>query len=159
MRGLFCGTPAKTNEEYKKVVKRRMLIMTLVGIAGAAALVIALLAKNFWNVTIEERMLGFYTGVGTGLFAGAIIMLIKDAILLRNEEKLKESRLNNTDERNQEISNKAVKFSVAVILFALYAVALIGGLYYPVLVKIMSGMIFLFLLAYMGSYQFYNRRM
>ena len=159
MRGLFCGTVAKTNEEYKKVVKRRMLIMVLIGIAGAAALVVGLMAKNYWAVTIDERMLGFYTGIGTGLFAGAVILLIKDAILLRSEEKLKISRLNNADERNQEISNKAIKFAMAAILFAMYAVALVGGLYYPVLVKIILCMIFLFLLAYMGAYQFYNRRM
>ncbi len=159
MRGLFCGTAAKTNEEYRKVVKNRMLIFVFVGIAGAATLAVALLARSYWEVTINERMLGFYAGVGTGFLLGAIVLLIKDAILLRNEEKLKNSRLECSDERNQEISNKAIKIAMAVMLFAIYGVVLIGGLYYPILVKIMSGIIFLFLLAYMGAYQFYKRRM
>lgn len=159
MRGIFCGTVAKTNEEYRKVVKTRMFIVTFAGIAGAVTLAVALLARNYWEVTINERMLGLYTGIGSGLLVGAIAVLIKDALLLRNEERLKNSRLECSDERNQEISNKAIKFTLAVVLFVLYGVALIGGLYYPVLVKIMCGMIFLILIAYMGAYQFYKTRM
>ena len=159
MRGLFCGTSAKTNEEYRKVVKVRMLIMTVVGIVGAATLAVALLAGSYWEVTIDELMLGFYTGIGTGLLAGAIVLLIKDAILLRSEEKLKNSRLNNSDERNHEISSKAIKFTMMIMLLAMYSVALIGGLYYPVLVKIITGIIFLSLMAYYGAYQFYKTRM
>lgn len=158
MRGLFCGTTARTNEEYRKVVKVRMLIFMLVAIAGAATLAVALLARS-WEVAISEQMLGVYAGMGTGLLVGGIVVWLKDAILLRNEEKLKNSRLECADERNQEISNKAVKFGVTVMLFAIYAITLIGGLYYPVLVKLMSGLIFLFLLAYMGAYQFYKNRM
>ncbi len=159
MRGFFCRTTAKTNEEYRKVVKLRMLIMAFVGIAGAATLVVALVARNIWEVAINEQMLGVYAGVGTGLLVGGIVLLIKDALLLRNEERLKNSRLECSDERNEEISNKAVKFTLAVVLFALYGVTLIGGLYYPILVKIMTGMIFLILLSYMGAYQFYKNRM
>jgi NADH:ubiquinone oxidoreductase subunit 3 (subunit A) len=136
-----------------------MLIMAFVGIAGAATLVVALVARNIWEVAINEQMLGVYAGVGTGLLVGGIVLLIKDALLLRNEERLKNSRLECSDERNEEISNKAVKFTLAVVLFALYGVTLIGGLYYPILVKIMTGMIFLILLSYMGAYQFYKNRM
>jgi polyferredoxin len=159
MRGLFCGTTARTNEEYRKVVKTRILIFTFVVIAGAATFAVALLARNIWEVAISKQMLGVYTGLGIGLTVGGFILLIKDAWLLRSEERLKNSRLECADERNHEISNKSVKFAVTVILFAIYAIALIGGLFYPVLVRLMSGLIFLFLLAYMGSYQFYKNRM
>lgn len=159
MRGLLCGTTAKTNEEYRKVVKVRMLLLTLICIAGAATLVVALLARSYWEVSIAERMLGLYAGVGIGLLVGAFVILIKNAIMLRDEEKLKNSRLNNSDERNQEIRNKSIQFTMAVMLIAMYGVALIGGLYYPILVKIMISMIFLFLLAYMGAYQVYTRKM
>lgn len=159
MRGLYCGTTAKTNEEYRKIIKARMVIVMFVAIAGAATLAIVLLARSTWEVSISEQMLGVYAGMGTGLLIGAIVVLIKDAILLRNEERLKNSRLENADERNQEISNKAIKFTLTVMLFVIYGVALIGGLYYPVLVKLMSGMIFLILAAYMGAYQYYKNRM
>lgn len=159
MKGLFCGCSANSNEEYKKVIKTRMKIMILLFVIGNITLAVALLAKNIWTVSINEHMLGVYSGVGVGLMAASVILWIKNKLILADEEKLKKSRLSNTDERIQEISNKALRVGTIVLLIALYALGLIGGLFYPVLVKILLSMVFVFLIAYLIAYKIYEKRM
>lgn len=159
MRGLFCSTTAKTNEEYRKVIKRNMKILLLIGIMGLAALIVSLFAKYRWEVVISERMLGFYTGAGSGIIAGAVILWIRNRLLLNNEEKLKESRLMNSDERIKEINHKAFRVAAYVLIFSMYAVALIGGLFYPILVTTVIYLIFFFLLVYAVAYRIFSSRM
>lgn len=159
MRGLLCGTTAKTNEEYKKVIKGRMNTMVLIGLIGAVTLTVALLAKYDWNIAIKEQMLGLYTGIGTGMIILAVILWIKNKIILSNEERLKESRLINSDERIQQISNKAFRAAALVMIVVMYGFALIGGLFDPVMVEILSFLVCLFCLAYTLFYHIYNKRM
>lgn len=159
MRGLLCGTTARTNEEYKQVVKIRMYRFAGLGLIGAITLVTALLAEFYWKLDVKEEMLGVYTGVGFGLLLASVIMLIKNGIMLKNEEKLKESRISNSDERIKEINNKAFRTASIVMLIAMYTLALIGGLFYPELVRLLLLIVSIFVFAYFVSYNIYNRRM
>lgn len=104
-------------------------------------------------------MLGVYSGVGTGLSVCGIILWIKNKLLLNNDEKLKESRLNNTDERIQEIASESFKVAAIVMLIALYLTALIGGLFYPVLVDALLFISCTFLLSYIIAFKYYNSKM
>ena len=47
-------------------------------------------------------MLGVYCGIGVGLICSGIVFLIRNKRLMKDEEKLKEARLQVTDERNME---------------------------------------------------------
>ena len=78
--------------------------------------------------------------------------------MLNNDEKLKKSRLNNTDERIQEIRIKAFCVATYVMLGALYATGLIGGLFYSVLVKVLLFIASTFFLAYMIAFKYYNNK-
>ncbi|MDF2673707.1 MAG: hypothetical protein K0R09_1972 [Clostridiales bacterium] len=159
MKELFCSCKANNNEEYKKVIRARMKRMILLFVIGIITLVAALLPENMWTVSINEQMLGVYSGIGVGLIVASVILWIKNKLILADEEKLKESRLSNTDERIQEISSKALRVAAIVLLIALYALGLIGGLFYPVLVKILLSMVFVFLIAYLIAYKIYEKRM
>jgi len=159
MKGILCGTTARTNEEYKKVIKNRMKIMMAMSIVGIITATFGFGAEFYFKLPISDKMLGVYSGFGTGLLAAGIGLWIKNRILLNNEEKLKESRLNNTDERIQEISNKAFRVATYIMLAALYATGLIGGLFYPVLVQALMFIVCTFLLAYVIAYRSYNNKM
>jgi Flp pilus assembly protein TadB len=159
MRGLLCGTTAKTNEEYKQVVKIRMYRFLCLGLIGAITFVTALLAEFYWKLDVKEQMLGVYTGVGAGLIGASVAMWIKNKRLLGNEEKLKVSRISNADERIKEISEKAFRMAAVVMLVVMYAVALIGGLFYPVLVELLLAIISIFVFVYLVSYFVYSKRM
>jgi uncharacterized membrane protein len=159
MKGLFCGYKSSNNEEYKRVLKAKMKIMVLIFVIGTITLITALLAKNMWIVTISDQILGVYSGVGTGLIAVSVILWIKNKLILADDEKLKKSRLNNTDERIREISNRAYRVAGIVLLISLYVTGLIGGLFYPILVQVLLSMVCVFLIAYVAAYKIYENRM
>ena len=159
MKGILCRSTAKTNEEYKRVIKNRMKVMIAIIIIGIITAAVGFGAEFYLKVSINERMMGVYSGIGVGLFVIGLILLIKNKFLLNNDEKLKESRLNNTDERIQEIGNKAFRAASYVMLAALYGTALIGGLFYPVLIETLMFIVCAFLLTYIIAFKYYNNKM
>lgn len=159
MRGIIWRTTAKTNEEYKLVIKKRIKFMIGIIAIGIITTAVALYAELYMDAVISGHMLGFYTGVGTGLVVAGIIMLIKNRMLLGNEEKLKESRLRDTDERIQEIGNKAFRVATYVMLIAIYVTILIGGIFIPEIIKILMFIVCAFLLAYAIAFKYFNNKM
>lgn len=159
MRGIMCSSTAKTNEEYRKVIHDRLKIFAALTVIGFITISVALFAKFLLKATMDDRLLGIYTGLGTGLFGSGIILWIKNRLLLNNDEKLKESRLNNTDERIQEIANRAFRAACFVLLATLYAITLIGGLFYPILFKFLLIIVTVFLFSYLAAYKYYSGRM
>ena len=65
------------------------------------------------------------------------------------EEKLKKSRLENADERLEQIGSKASQTALKVLLIVGSAAALIGGIYEPVLVKALLFGLDTFLFSYL----------
>ncbi len=159
MRGIFCSMAASTNEEYKAIIKNRMKLFALMGAAGAITVIVALLAAFRWRTAIKEEMLSMYTGFGTGLLIISVILWILHRVTLNSEEKLKESRIKNSDERLLDISNRAFRFAGGVMLAVMYGIALIGGLFFPVLVKMLLALMCVFLASYLAAYWYYLRRM
>lgn len=159
MRGIFCQTTATTNEEYKKELKSKNLWMVLLILLGAAIAVAAYLADAKGTLEIPSYMLGVYCGMGTGIAAAGVILLVKNLRLLGNEEKLKASRLENYDERNKEIKGKAVMAAVKVMLTSCLVTALIAGIYYPYLIKVLLFILYVFLFSYLIAYSYYKRKM
>ena len=159
MKGFFCGTTAKTNEEYKEVIKTRMRIMVAITIIGIITAALGFVAEFCLKISISEKMLGLFSGIGMGLFAAGIVLWIKNKRLINNDEKLKASRLNNTDERIREVGNKAFRVAAVVMLVVLYATGAIGGLFYPVLFGALLFIISAFLIAYLIAFKYYNKKM
>lgn len=158
-RGIFCQTTATTNEEYRKELKARNRWLLFLALAGAAAAVIALLAENGGADVISDYMLGVYCGAGTGILLACLILFVRNLLLLKDEEKLKRSRLENYDERNMEIRNKAIIAAVKVMLVICLVVAMVGGIFYPYLIKIMLFIVYGFLLSYLAADFYYKKKM
>lgn len=159
MRGIFCGTTAKNNEEYKKVLKAKMVGMAVVFVIGAFTAIAAFVAASQKITMIPERMLWVYSGAGTGIAAAGLVLFIRFYLLTKNEKKLNEERLKNADERLQQIGNKALRTGLYAMVLVIYAVALIGGIFYPVLIKVLLLVIAVFLATYFISYKLYENKM
>lgn len=159
MRGIFCGTPAKNVEEFKKNVKGQILLMSVLTAIGIIVAAISFYVLETMETELSEEMRGVYCGVGCGVAIAGLFVVIKNIMLLRNEAKLKEKWLERVDERLATISAKALRVATAFLIIGIYAVALIGGMFYPILVKALMIVIFLFVLAYLCAYQYYNRKM
>ncbi len=159
IRGIFCGTTAATNEEYRKVIKNKncyLAVLIIVGILIAAA---AFIVSEKEITALPEYMLGVYSGAGTGIALAGVILLVKNLILLKDENKLKERRIENADERLLEISNLAIRAAVRVMLLAALAVSMIGGIFYPILVKMLLFIVMCFLFSYIAAFRIYQRHM
>lgn len=158
-RGILCTTTAATNEEYRKELKRknRWLLLALLG--GAAAAVVFLVVEIKEIGEIPDYMLGVYCGACVGISAAGLILLIKNLLLLGNEEKLKQSRIENYDERNAEIRSKAVFAAIRVMFVFCLLAALIGGLYDPYLIKFTLFITYVFLFSYLVAFSYYKKNL
>ncbi len=119
----------KTNEEYAKIVQKKIHIFYGVIAVGVITAAIALCNELFWYIGENSWLDGVYTGVGFGLICVSIIKIIKFKRVLKSDTLLKEERLKVQDERNQIIAAKAMQ-SAAVVLFILsYAALLVAGFF------------------------------
>ena len=94
-----------------------------------------------------------------GLICSGIVFLIRNKRLMKDEEKLKEARLQVTDERNIEIGSRALRMAAFVLLIVMYFAFLFGGLYDPMISKLMSCMICVFLIVYAIAWRVLNKHM
>ena len=159
MRGIFCQTTATTNEEYRKELKGRNGWLLFMAIGGAGEAAASALAESGGTLSIPDYMLGVYCGTGAGIMVAAIVLYIRNLFLLKDEEKLKKSRLENYDERNQEIRNKALLAAVKILLVVCFVTAMVGGIFYPYLIKMLLFVIYVFLFSYLIANAYYKRRM
>ena len=159
MRGIFCQTTATTNEEYRKELKDRNGWLLFMAIGGAGEAAAAALAESGGTLSIPDYLLGVYCGTGAGIMVAAIVLYIRNLFLLKDEEKLKKSRLENYDERNQEIRNKALLAAVKILLVVCFVTAMVGGIFYPYLIKMLLFVIYVFLFSYLIANAYYKRRM
>lgn len=156
---LMSATKATNNEEYRKQIQAKNKYMWGLILLGLITAVIAYYMEFSGKMKVDDYMLGVYCGLGVGLFASGIALLIRNKRLLKDEAKLKEARLQATDERNVEIGMRAQKIAAIVLLVVIYLVFLIGGVYDPILSKVMSCLICLFLVAYAIAWRILNHRM
>lgn len=151
------------NEEYKKYLGKVNRIYLALSIVGFLLLVLGVTVEwagdnSQLPFTIDDYMLGLYSGAGTGLFVGGIIVIFRNRYLMKNEQKLTAARIEQGDERVQEIGKRATRTATYAMIGSLYAIALIGGLFYPVLPKILLIVILIFLFTYIVSYRILEKK-
>lgn len=158
-RGIFCATTAANNEEYRKVLKRRNIWLGAVAGMGALVALAALLAERRSDTGLPDYILGVYCGFGTGLILGMAILFVRNMILLGNEEKLKQSRLENSDERLEQIGSRASQSALKVLMLVGIAGAMIGGIREPVLIKALIFALDVFVFSYLIALAYYRKKM
>lgn len=157
MGGLF-GGGIKTDEEYRRYLQRKCVVLRVMLALGIITLMAALLPV--WRERdVEEYTLGFCTGLGTGLMLGAVILLSRIRRILSDSQRLHQERLKACDERNREIARRAWSVAGITLFVAVYLIGIIGGLFYPVLTKVLLFVVLLFLLVYCAAYAVFNKRM
>ena len=158
-RGLFCATTATNNEEYRRVLKKRNLWIAAIAALGILVAGVAFFAGQSGETALPDHILGVYCGFGTGIVLGMAVLFVRNLILLKNEEKLKQNRLENSDERLEMIGNKSANAALRVLLLVGSAAAMIGGIYEPVLIKALIFSLDLFLFSYLVAFAYYKKRM
>lgn len=148
-----------TNEEYKEYLRKKDKSMRWIIVVGLLLAALVFMGEYMWNIEVDDYILGVYAGLGCGLIVAGIVLSVKQRRIMKDEKRLKKARLEASDERIQEIAKSAFRMAAWIMIIAMYAISLIGGLWYPILTKILLVMVCVFVVAYWICYRIYERKM
>jgi len=112
--------------DFQEKINKRLKVTYVLGVLGIITFMIALIFKNY---IVNDFLRGFYTGIGIGLTAASISLIIRFKKLLANKEKLQEKKIEENDERNIYIQIRTAYISFIVSLIVIYLVFIISGLF------------------------------
>lgn len=160
MRGLLSSMcRAKNNEEYRKVLKRRQTAYCLCVLAGLAELGLVLFLAFGTQSELSDYRLGYLLGLGAGLVLGSAAGIVRIQRKKASEEKLKEARLQETDERELEVDSLALRVTAKVLLGVLYGLLILAGIFeWEELLYVCFGLIAVFLLSYVVFRRYYENK-
>lgn len=139
---------AKNNIEYCIILKKRLFYLWIMFTAGLVAAILGVIVFWFELFNIEAFQAGILSGFGLGLIAGSITGMFRIRKTMSSEDKLKESRLKETDERELALNSKALRMSAYIVLICLYILMIIGGIFEPMIMYVCSFLIGIFLISY-----------
>lgn len=140
---LFRGTVM----DFTKKCKLRIGFSVGLMFLGGLALLAASLYGSEYPAMIsdisenQDFVRGFYVGTGYGLIAAAIITIIKNVRLLKNQELQKKRMLYENDERNRLIGTKTWAYTGYAMFLLLYVGILVSGFYNLTVLKVLLGVL------------------
>lgn len=159
MKGPFCRVNITTDEGFRNLTKIRLVISIVLVIAGILILVINECTRHAGITKVPEFYQGMFSGMGAGLIGAGFAQIIRYIKLLKDAAKLREERISASDERLNAINDKALKVAIAVMIFAMYVVLIVGIFVDMQVTTVMSGLLILFLLAFIVANAIYSKRM
>jgi protein-S-isoprenylcysteine O-methyltransferase Ste14 len=134
----------KKNDEFKKKVKKQQVYFSIFLFLGIATTITFSLffIQDYFN--IHDSMKGIYTGLGSGTAVVAIMSLIKNRRVLKDEEKMKKKRIEETDERNLKLQSKSISTAAFFLFITLYIGVIVGGIWNPIISFVLAGYVLLF---------------
>lgn len=159
MKGLFCAhCKAKNNEEYRVVLRKRLIKVRLMCAMGLSVILVAAVLFHTLLQEAGDWHRGAVYGMGTGLILGSIVAMFRIHRILSDEGRLKEQRLKETDERELEIGNLALRQTAKLLLLVMYILLVFGILISEELLKVCCLLISIFLLSYIGFQRYYENK-
>ncbi len=127
MRTFWRG--AKTDDEYRKVLKKRCIGIGFMMAAGVAALIAAAALMKTGKGENDDFLSGVYIGIGTGILVSGIIFLYRVRKMFKNPELLRQRRLKGSDERSVLLNQKALYLSGVFVIIGAYIALLAAGFF------------------------------
>lgn len=116
---------AKVGKTVKEKMKNRIVYSICLIVLGLVSVLLGI--GNFLPVEMSDYISGFYTGMGTGLVVGGIMLIVRNVRVLKDEKLMKEREIYENDERNRMIGLKTWSYTGYIMLLVLYAGMLVGG--------------------------------
>lgn len=121
---LINGSMSAKNKIENKIKLRIFYCIFLIVLGGAALYVGTYVPLASGNSTYSS---GYYVGLGFGLIAAAIIKIIRNIRLLKNEDALKRREIYESDERNRMLGLKSWSYAGYAMFILLYIALLFAG--------------------------------
>lgn len=146
---MLCGLMKR--KKVQRGVQRGLIFLGLVMLG--TCVVLARLGR------LEGAVEGFYLGAGTGLTVGGLALRLADRWKRRTPERDARADLDLQDERNQEISRRAVLSAGTVVLLALCAVMLAAWPLSRPVFWLAFALVLLYALSYLLAFVYFWRKL
>ncbi|MDT2639377.1 hypothetical protein P7D31_04480 [Enterococcus dongliensis] len=149
----------KSDQEYRKKLKRQNLIYLMIVIFMLACSGILFVGTTWYELAIKDRAVGFLLGFFLSLSVVFMIYIIRNRRAMNDSEKLKKQRIAKTDERNLEIASKALQITGYVMATVLVLLSLIGSFISKNLMFTASSLLYVFLTSYLICYVYFRKKL
>lgn len=122
---MFIRMIAAGSGDFRQVLRRRCVLYALAAAAGLITLAAALVLSAL-GVLDGGFLSGFYSGLGGGALAAGLYNLMDARRMLRDPARLRAAEVKETDERNREVSLRALSATAWILLVVFYAVLLVS---------------------------------
>ena len=142
-------------EAFRKKLERRVKLYALVGALFSIMIIVSVRVFKNANDYSQGTALGFCCG-SCGVY---LFMLLKNAAVLRDEEKLRRLYIETTDERNIAIAKETMSTSYTVSMLVLVAVCVISGFFSEVVSLTLGAVIIVLAVVRLLVGIYYKRKM
>lgn len=149
---------AKTDEEFVTWYENRNRKMIVFPLLGLLAFAFGILNEIFGWLP-NSHMSSVISGVGGGLIGCGAAFSLRWRRVKRNARLIHKMRLSYTDERNQDLGRRALAASAYLTIFACFAAMMVAGWFSDVAFWCFYGMMFFVVIAYLGCYFYYSKKM
>lgn len=119
--------PANTDEEYREILKRRIKLIPVLMLGGAASIAVSVILMQSGEE--KDFLAGMYMGIGCGLLGASTIQFLWIRSILKDAKKLRMKRLQEYDERNVQLNLKAHNTAGVILIFTGYVIMLVAGFF------------------------------
>ena len=114
-------------DKFRKQIKNRIIPNLISAICGVTLLIVLL--RQPAKLHIAEFIKGFQTGILISVIGICIFYIIRAIRVLKDDEKLKQLHIDETDERKLLVQQKANSMSMIVTTFVLVGGTAISGFF------------------------------
>lgn len=150
---------ATTDKDYKEVLKKRIYLFSIMIILGITTLVFTFIFSTGSHAYLSSFLSGVYSGIGSASTILGIIFIIKTQKTLKNEKILKEKRLEEQDERNQMITQKAMYSSAIILAIIAYIGLMISGIFNMAVFWTLWSVLIIFMVTFIILQIYYSKKL
>ena len=142
------------SKDYKQTLqKRKKLFM------GMIAVGVLISGLSFVFLNPESHSGSYASGFGVGLIFIGVILSFKNKQMLDNKEKMEKHKREEFDERNIAINNQALITALQVFIMLLVFLTVVTAFVKPAYSVLLGFLISTYLIFYLISYYYYQRKM
>ncbi|MDF9866464.1 putative membrane protein [Bacilli bacterium PM5-3] len=142
--------------KFKKGLKKRIILLSILGIFLISLAVITLLNKDSLN--LEEHNLWRNIGCSFGLVLGIGINILSILPSLKNDDKLNEMYIKSSDERTALIVKSTSTMSYIILLYTMVCGMIVSTFFSNVVSNVFFYGVCYTLVVYCITYFYYNRK-
>ena len=142
-------------EEYKKKIQKKLVIMRIMGIL----FLLILIAEKIFLEKKDTFYSGLLAGGVCGMLPITIGCCVRFSNALKDEKKLKEMYIQQTDERNKEIIKETMQTSFFIAFFVTVLAILISAAFSKTVAMTLEISIVVYSLIFAGVSVYYNKKL